>query len=90
MAAKIKFDPESAFKSIIGPDQKEEKGKPKEADHETKKRICLMVYPSIYADLQKIAYVDRVSITDVVNSLIKDYVASHIEKLKEYDQLKQS
>lgn len=37
------------------------KGQPKE-DRETKKRVSLSVLPSLYEDIQKIAYVQRRSI----------------------------
>ena len=41
------------------------RGRPKE-DREIKKRVSLSVLPSLYEDIQKIAYVQRRSISDVV------------------------
>lgn len=96
MAGKVKFDQESAFKSILGtkegdPDQRNEKstgkGRPK-ANRETKKRVSLALYPSSYGDLQKIAYIDRKSVSDIVSVLIADFVANNADKLKEYEKIK--
>lgn len=98
MAGKAKFDQEAAFRSIIGdnagrkentgqkPQQEPQvagKGRPK-AERETKKRVSLALYPSSYGDLQKIAYVDRKSVSDIVSELIAGYVADHADKVKEY------
>lgn len=98
MAGKAKFDQEAAFKSIIGAGAKSNeaeaekekptgKGRPK-AERETKKRVSLAVYPSSYGDLQKIAYVDRKSVSDIVSELIADYVSANAGKLKEYEKIK--
>lgn len=62
------------------------KGRPK-ANRETKKRISLAVYPSDYNDLQKIAYVNRQSVSDIVSKLIEEYVNSNADKLAEYDRI---
>ena len=55
---------------------------------ETKKRVSLAVYPSTYSDLQKIAYVDRQSVSDIVSELIARYVEENFNKLKEYKKIK--
>lgn len=80
---KNEFDPESAFKSII-----EGAGAAPETQKEIKKRISLAVYPSSYSDLQKIAYVNRRSASDIITELIAEYVSNNIEKLEEYDRIK--
>lgn len=64
------------------------KGRPK-VDRETKKRVSLALYPSSYGDLQKIAYVDRKSASDIVSDLIAKFVDANADKLKEYEQIKQ-
>ena len=103
MAGKAKFDQEAAFKSIIAgtaaePEQAAKpakaskqaaagKGWPK-ADRETKKRVSLALYPSSYGDLQKIAYVNRQSVSDIVSELIAEYVTANAAKLKEYEKIK--
>ena len=94
MSGKMKFDQEAAFKSIIGVTEKEEKdvgkaggkGRPK-ADREIKKRVSLAVYPSVYGELQKIAYVERKSVSDIVSDLIAGYVNDNSDKLKEYEKI---
>ncbi len=58
----------SVVAPIAGVEQKTsgaKKGRPKE-DRETKKRVSLSVLPSLYEDIQKIAYVQRRSLSDVV------------------------
>ena len=55
---------------------------------ETKKRVSLAVYPSTYSELQKIAYVDRRSVSDIVSDLIASYVEENSNKLKEYEKIK--
>lgn len=104
MVGKAKFDQEAAFKSIIAgtagtPEQAQAakpakaskqaagKGRPK-ADRETKKRVSLALYPSSYGDLQKIAYVNRQSVSDIVSELIAEYVNANAAKLKEYEKIK--
>ena len=57
-------------------------------ERETKKRVSLAVYPSTYSDLQKIAYVDRRSVSDIVSDLIANYVEENSNKLKEYEKIK--
>ena len=94
MSGKMKFDKEAAFKSIIGVTGQEEKdvektggkGRPK-ADREIKKRVSLAVYPSVYGELQKIAYVERKSVSDIVSDLIAGYVNDNSDKLKEYEKI---
>ena len=94
MSGKMKFDQEAAFKSIIGVTGQEEKdvekiggkGRPK-ADREIKKRVSLVVYPSVYGELQKIAYVERKSVSDIVSDLIAGYVNDNSDKLKEYEKI---
>ena len=63
------------------------RGRPKE-DRELKKRISLSVKPSLYEDIQKIAYVQRVSISDLMGSLMEQYRAGHSEDLAEYKKIK--
>lgn len=96
MAGKAKFDQEAAFKSIIGAgagepaqtaDKSTGKGRPK-VNRETKKRVSLALYPSSYGDLQKIAYVDRKSASDIISDLIAEFVAANGDKLKEYEKIK--
>lgn len=96
MAGKLKFDPESAFKSIIGAGttqtssdaESPSEGRTELSKRETKKRISLSVYPSSYEKLQKIAFVNRRSASDIISELIADYVSANADKLAEYEGIK--
>ena len=68
---------------------REKRGRPKE-DRELKKRVSLSVLPSLYEDVQKIAYVQRRSISDVVSDLMEQFRAGHDEELAEYRKIKNS
>lgn len=63
------------------------KGRPKE-EREVKKRISLAVLPSVYEDIGKIAYVDRVSISEIVTKVLEEYRDKNKAKIAEYDRLK--
>ena len=78
---------QTAAQIAAGGEAPQGKGRPK-ADRETKKRVTLAVFPSVYADLQKIAYVNRQSVSDVVSELIAEYVKTNADKLAEYDRIK--
>lgn len=62
------------------------KGRPKE-NRELKKRVSLSVLPSLYEDIQKIAYVQRRSVSDVVGDLMEQFRAGHEEELAEYRKI---
>lgn len=72
--------------AIAGIDQPT-KGRPKE-DRETKKRVSLAVLPSLYEDIQKIAYVERKSISEIVSKCLEEYAEKNKDKLKEYEKIK--
>ena len=62
------------------------RGRPKE-NRELKKRISLSVLPSLYEDIQKIAYMQRKSTSEAVQEMMEEYRKRNIIKLREYDQL---
>ena len=62
------------------------RGRPKE-NRELKKRISLSVLPSLYEDIQKIAYMQRKSPSEAVQEMMEEYRKRNIRKLREYDQL---
>lgn len=62
------------------------RGRPK-ADRELKKRISLSVLPSLYDDIQKIAYVQRRSVSELLSAMMGEYRGSHAAELAEYDRL---
>ncbi len=63
------------------------RGRPKE-NRELKKRISLSVLPSVYEGIQKIAYVERKSVSELMEEMMEDYQKRHCDKLEEYSQLK--
>lgn len=63
------------------------RGRPKE-NRELKKRISLSVKPSLYDDIQKIAYIQRKSTSEIVQNMMEEYRKRHVEKLEEYGRLK--
>lgn len=63
------------------------RGRPKE-DRELKKRISLSVLPSLYDDIQKIAYVQRRSTSELVALIMEEYRSKHEDDLAEYERLK--
>lgn len=60
------------------------KGRPKE-DRETKKRVSLSVLPSLYEDIQKIAYVQRRSVSNIMSELMERYRAENVESISEFE-----
>ena len=65
------------------------KGRPKE-DRETKKRVSLSVMPSLYEDIQKIAYVQRRSVSEMMECLLLKYREDHSAELSEYERIKKN
>lgn len=64
------------------------RGRPR-GSRETKKRISLAVLPSLYKDIQKIAYMQRISVSDLVGSLLELYREQHEDELTRYQRLKE-
>ena len=62
------------------------KGRPR-AERETKKRVSLAILPSLYEDIQKIAYVERSSVSEIVSQCLEQYAKQNADKLQEYDQI---
>lgn len=64
------------------------RGRPKEEGRELKKRIGLSVLPSLYEDIQKIAYVQRRSVSKLIGELLEGYRAEHEADIQRYENLK--
>lgn len=62
------------------------RGRPKE-DRELKKRISLSVLPSLYDDIQKIAYVQRQSVSELMSAMMEEYRVRCAEDLSAYEML---
>ena len=76
----------SMVESVPEPSNRK-KGRPKEA-RETKKRVSLSVLPSLYEDIQKIAYMQRRSTSELVAQIMEGYRSDHQEELMEYEKIK--
>ena len=63
------------------------RGRPKE-DRELKKRISLSILPSLYEDIQKIAYVQRRSVSALIEGQIRKYLEENKGVLSEYENIK--
>ena len=63
------------------------RGRPKEEGRELKKRISLSVLPSLYDDIQKIAYVQRRSVSELLSAMMEEYRGSHAAELAEYEEI---
>ena len=63
-----------------------QRGRPKEA-RELKKRISLSVLPSLYEDIQKIAYVQRRSVSELIGELLDGYRAEHKAEIQRYEEI---
>ena len=66
------------------------RGRPKAKGRELKRRISLSVLPSLYYDIQKIAYVQRRSVSELLSAMMEEYRGSHAAELAEYERLELS
>ena len=63
------------------------RGRPKE-DRELRKRVSLSVLPSLYEDIQKIAYVERRSVSELLSDLMVQYRNQREAALAEYEKVR--
>mgnify|MGYP000028078298 FL=1 len=63
------------------------RGRPKE-DRELRKRVSLSVLPSLYEDIQKIAYVERRSVSELLSDLMAQYRDQQKSALSEYEKVR--
>lgn len=50
--------------------------------------VALSVLPSLYDDIQKIAYVQRRSVSELMSAMMEEYRGSHTAELAEYEEVK--
>ena len=60
------------------------RGRPKEL----RKRVSLSVLPSLYEDIQKIAYVERRSVSELLSDLMLQYREQQKSALSEYEKVR--
>ena len=63
------------------------RGRPKE-NRELRKRVSLSVLPSLYEDIQKIAYVERRSVSELLSDLMVQYRNQREAALAEYEKVR--
>ena len=63
------------------------RGRPKE-NRELRKRVSLSVLPSLYEDIQKIAYVERRSVSELISDLMLQYRDQQKSALSEYEKVR--
>ena len=63
------------------------RGRPNE-DRELRKRVSLSVLPSLYEDIQKIAYVERRSVSELLSDLMLQYRDQQKSALSEYEKVR--
>ena len=63
------------------------RGRPKE-DRELRKRVSLSVLRSLYEDIQKIAYVERRSVSELLSDLMLQYRDQQKSALSEYEKVR--
>ena len=63
------------------------RGRPEE-DRELRKRVSLSVLPSLYEDIQKIAYVERRSVSELLSELMVQYRDQQEAVLSEYEKVR--
>ena len=79
----------SVIGTMVSTGEPGKKGRPKE-DRELKKRVSLSVLPSLYEDIRKIAYVQRRSISDIVEEQLLNYRSECGEELREYWEIRKN
>ena len=77
----------SVVGSIIEQQRSTSRGRPKE-DRELRKRVSLSVLPSLYEDIQKIAYVERRSVSELLSDLMLQYREQQKSALSEYEKVR--
>jgi len=50
------------------------------------KRLNLLLWPSLHADLEKIAFVHRCSVNDLINKAMREYTEAHQADIEKHDQ----
>lgn len=68
-------------------EEQRKRGRPKK-EEETKQKYTMTLYPSVYSNISKISYVDRESISEIVNNCLEQYALENKEKIEEYNRLK--
>lgn len=78
---------ESSVNSVVNVETEEEKKRGrKKSDKEIKKRISLLLRPSLYEEVGKVAFMNRISVSEQISRCLEELVESEQEKIKKYDE----
>lgn len=77
----------SAVAGLINEPQKGAEPAVHQAAGERKKRYCLALKPSLYRDIQQLAYVQCRSISQVIDELMEKYIDEHAQLLEDFKKL---
>lgn len=72
------------------PETKPAKAPKKEDSKDSKetksKRLNLLIQPSVLEDFNKVAFMERTSMNDLINTMIKGYCDAHREEIETYNK----
>lgn len=60
-------------------------GKPEQEQELKSKRLNLLIRPSVYADIEKIAAMKRVSTNDLINTILDEYREREAAAVEKYN-----
>lgn len=63
------------------------RGRKPSKDETKTKRLNLLMFPSVCADIDKIAYMQRKSTNDLINSILQDYIRENSDLLEKYNEV---
>ena len=61
--------------------------KPKAKEETKSKRLNLLLQPSVVVDMEKIAAMRRSSVNDLINTILKDFIAQEAGTLARYEEV---
>ena len=61
-------------------------GRPKSTEETKSKRLNLLIKPSIFEALDKIAYMNRISISSIINNFFEKYIVEHKNDIDRFDR----
>lgn len=51
------------------------------------KRLNLLIKPSVFVNIEKLAYMQRMRVNGFINQLLEEYAAAHRDTIDEYDRI---
>lgn len=51
------------------------------------KRLNLLIKPSLFSDIEKLAHMQRTSVNGLINTLLEEYAAGHRDTINEYNKI---